>query len=162
MKKYLLLLILFPLTSFATGGFVQVSHTVQNIQGVGTLKPSDMSSVINYNNDSTTQSGDGAIQLYDLGDSNTDYEVTAPFIPNYEYTTAGDCSGTVSENKVKMCVLQWTDTGPAEAPVVVTQPAMGGTAIAQDDSQEIEVLQKQLMSLLMQLIELLKLQLALK
>ena len=121
---FTLVLFVFPLSTFAMAGFIQVDHTVQNIQGIGTLKPADMSSSIVYKTGKLTQSGSGAMQLYNMENSNispTDYEVKLPFIPYYEYTLAGDCKGTVWDDKVKMCIVQWTDTGPAVAPVPRTE-----------------------------------------
>lgn len=175
MKKYLLALtLLFPLTSFAMAGVVQVNNTVQNINRVGTLKSSDMSSVIEYKNGSLTQSGSGYMQLYNLENSNispTDYEVRGPFIPNYEYTTAGDCKGSVYDDKVKICFLQWTDTGPAEAPIVresITPPVVSDSVVASSQAvvvsqdEQISALRAQLIDLLIQLINLLKLQLVIQ
>ena len=121
---FTLVLFVFPLSTFAMAGVVQVNHTIQNIQHIGTLKPADMSSNIVYKTGKLTQSGSGIMQLYNLENSNispTDYEVKLPFVPYYEYTLAGDCKGTVWDDKVKMCIVQWTDTGPAEAPVPRTE-----------------------------------------
>lgn len=169
MKKFLLTLaILLPITSFAMGGVVEVTNTVANIQGVGTLKPSDMQSIITYKNGSLTQSSLGQITSYDLSNAGinpTDYTVIAPFIPDYEYTIAGDCSGTVSDDKLKMCFLQWTDTGTSMPPVIVQAsepmplPIVSEPIVTlvptNDNPEQIQALQEQLIGLLKQLISIL-------
>jgi hypothetical protein len=177
--KYLVLSLVF-LPVFASAQtaqhppVVQVDNYVANIQGIGDRTVNDFSSVILYKNNTLKQSKGGysaAYSLEDAGSDSVDYEVKGILVPNYEYTLAGDCKGTIQENKIKMCSIQWTDTGPAEVPQQVLEPApvqelpllapqiSAPVVISSEDTIEQQELIK---SLLLQVIELLKQLIALK
>ncbi len=158
MKKYLILSILFLLPGTALAeGYIQVDNSVLNIQGTGKLSADDMEDAIQYGNNLQILSGKSHVYTIPSGT----YEVTGTPVPGYEYTTAGNCKGSIRDNQVKACQLQWTDTGSQEEPhfTLSSDVTVPETQVKQETIEENPEF---IRSLLLQIIDLLKQLISLK